>query len=303
MNPDYKYYIMMVVSTFFWGGSWVSAKILVDLAPPLTIGFFRFLSALFFFLVLISTRSDWRPARSELRGRLRYYFLMGLTGVFGYGVFFLVGMRFTTAAQGAIIAGFNPVTISIVAHFIHKESLSNRWQYIGFAISFMGIIFVIGIQAILDFQLEYLIGNLIIVMAMITWGFYASAGKESMKHMSSVEATAGGVFLGMVMFGVSSAIFEQFWMLPAMTDGAFWFHVLFLGIAVTFIGFMFFFEGVNNLSATRTAIFINLVPVFGTLLSVLILNEAIYPTFIIGLLLVVTGVCIINIPSMKNPEE
>ena len=105
------------------------------------------------------------------------------------------------------------------------------------------------------------------------------------------------------MFGFLAGTLDQFWTLPAMSDGVFWFQVLFLGIAVTFIGFIFFLEGINKLGATRTAIFINLVPVFGTTLSVLILNETIYPTFIIGLLLVITGVVIINLPSLRSPEE
>ncbi|MFX0108867.1 MAG: DMT family transporter, partial [Candidatus Hodarchaeota archaeon] len=223
-------------------------------------------------------------------------FLAGLSGVFGYGVLFLTGMRFTTAAQGAIIAGFNPATVSLFAHIIHKERLSHKWQYIGFALAFTGVVFVVGIQALIEFNLEYLIGNLIILGAMMTWGLYSSIGKTAMKSMSSLEVTAGGVIFGCVLFGLGS-ITEAIWSLPAIVDPVFWINVLYLGGFVTFIGFSFYFDSIKNIGATRTGGFINLVPVFGTLLSVIILEEEIYWTFLAGLLMVIIGILIINYPN------
>jgi len=206
------------------------------------------------------------------------------------------GIKFTTAAQGSIIAGFNPATVSLFAHLMHKERLSRKWQYAGFALAFTGIIFVVGIQALIDFRVDYLIGNLIILCAMMTWGLYSSIGKEAMKTMSPVEVTAAGVFVGCVLFGLSATT-EQFWILPAMADPTFWVNVLYLGAFVTFIGFLFYFEAIKQIGATKAGGFINLVPVFGTSLSFLILDEIIYWTFALGLALVIGGILIINYPG------
>ncbi len=293
-----KSYALLIIAMFFWGGSWVSAKVLVAIAPPLTIGFFRFLIAGILFLVLMAIRGP-SPLKLFTKERAKILLLVGLTGVFGYGVFFLTGMQFTTAAQGSIIAGFNPATVSLFAHIIHRERLAKKWQYAGFALAFAGIIFVVGIQALIDFRLDYLIGNLIILCAMMTWGLYSSIGKEAMKTMSSLEVTAAGVFVGCVLFGLS-AITEEFWMLPAMIDPLFWFNVLYLGAFVTFIGFLFYFESIKQIGATKTGGFINLVPVFGTSLSFLILNEVIYWTFALGLALVIGGILIINFPESND---
>ncbi|MHA2083023.1 MAG: DMT family transporter [Candidatus Thorarchaeota archaeon] len=295
---DAKYYIGLVIAMFFWGGSWVSAKILVAIAPPFTIGFFRFLiGSILFIAFVVATGTSIRDLFS--RSNLKLLFLIGFTGVFGYGVLFLFGMQFTTAAQGSIIAGFNPVTISLFAHLIHKERLKQKWQYSGFMLSFIGVIFVVGIQALLDFQLEYLIGNLIILGAMVTWGLYASVGKEAMKKLSPAEVNAGGAVLGCVLFGLT-ALVEEPWNLPVLINIEFWYHIFYLGGLVTFIGFLFFFMGIKNIGATRTGGFVNLVPVFGTLLSVFILQETIYWTFIVGLALVILGVSIINYPTSRS---
>ncbi|MHA1613288.1 MAG: DMT family transporter [Candidatus Thorarchaeota archaeon] len=301
-SKPYKYYAMLIVAMAVWGGSWVSGKITVALAPPMTIGFFRFFiaSVLFLILLLVTEPGSRRLFRRE---NLKILFLVGITGIFGYGVLFLTGMRFTTAAQGAIIAGFNPVTVSIVAHLVHKERLSRKWQYAGFALAFAGIIFVVGVQSILDFHIEYLIGNLTILVAMITWGIYSSVGKEAMKTMTPLEVTTGGSIIGAILFGLG-ALNEQVWTLPALIDPIFWMNVIYLGVFVTVIGFLFYFISIKKLGATRAGGFISLVPVFGTFFSALIMPEdPIYWTFGVGLLFVVGGIVIINFPIKENEIE
>ncbi|MFW9788237.1 MAG: DMT family transporter [Candidatus Thorarchaeota archaeon] len=298
-NP-LRYYAMLVVAMGFWGGSWPSGKIIVGIAPPMTIGFLRFLTASILFLVLLlATESD--PRRIFRRSNFRILFLVGFTGIFGYGILFLTGMRFTTAAQGAIIAGFNPATVSIVAHIYHKERLSKRWQYVGFFLAFLGVIFVVGVQALLDFNLEYLVGNLIILTAMFTWGIYSSIGKEAMKTLSPLEVTTGGSIIGAFLFGMG-AITEGIWALPALVNPVFWINILYLSVCVTFIGFLFYFIGIKELGATRAGGFTNLIPVFGTVFSYLLLQELIYWTYGIGLLLVVMGIVIINFPNSNETD-
>jgi drug/metabolite transporter (DMT)-like permease len=293
-----RYYAMLIVAMSFWGGSWPSAKILVGIAPPLTIGFFRFLTSSILFLILIFL-TETQPRRIFQKSNFKILFLVGLTGVFGYGVLFLTGMRFTTATQGAIIAGFNPATVSLVAHLYHKERLPQKWQYSGFLLAFLGVIFVVGIQALLEFNLDYLVGNLIILGAMFTWGLYSSIGKEAMKKLSPLEVTAGGSIIGAFLFGIG-ALTEEVWALPAMVDPMFWMNALYLGVCVTFIGFLFYFISINKLGATRAGGFINLVPVFGTVFSYFILNDIIYWTYGIGLILVVFGIIIIVFPNKKE---
>ena len=292
---------MLVISMVFWGGSWPSAKVTVAIAPAMTIGFFRFLIGGLLFLVLLFATGD-EPTRIFRRSNFRILLILALTGVFGYGVLFLTGMRFTTAAQGAIIAGFNPATVSIVAHIVHKERLPRRWQYIGFILAFTGVVFVVGVQALFDFQMDYLIGNIIILGAMFTWGLYSSSGKEGMKTLSPLEINAGGALIGAFLFGMG-AVTEEIWSLPALVDWVFWVNVLYLGGCVTFIGFLFYFTGIRELGATRAGGFINLVPVFGTIFSVLLLNETMYWTFSVGLLLVIIGIFLINFPIRKNDQD
>ncbi|MFX0168734.1 MAG: DMT family transporter [Candidatus Hodarchaeota archaeon] len=293
-----KYFILLVLGMIFWGGSWVSAKIVVALAPPATVGFFRFLTASVFFLPLLVTM-QWNRLKTLSRRDIGNWCLLGSIGVFGYGILFLIGMQFTTSTQGSIIAGINPTLVSLLAFVFLKERLTSRWQYVGYLFSFLGIVFVVGVQTLFEFRLEYLIGNFILLCAMLTWGTYSILGKIIMQNRSSLETTAGGIFIGTFLFFLGAMV-EQFWTLPAMVDPSFWVNVLYMGIFVTVLGFLFYFLGLKNLGASHAAIFISLVPVFGTLFSILLLSEPLYPTFVIGLALVVTGILVINFPRKST---
>ncbi len=290
MIQNLREYTLLTLTAIFWGSSWVIGKILVELAPPFTLGFFRFLIASVFFITLLL--SNKRTFSYQKKDYL-HFFILGLTGIFGYGIFFLIGLKFTTASQGAIIAGLNPVTVSIFTHLLHKERLEQKWRYSGFIISFIGVILVIGVQTLLDFRLEYLIGNLIIALAMCIWGLYSALGKGYMNNKSSLETTTGAVLVGTLIFGIGASA-EQFWFLDAMTDNIFWIGSLLMGFFVTFLGFYFYFIGIKSIGASKASIFINLVPVFGVLFSFLVLKESLNWSFGVGLILIIIGITIIN---------
>jgi len=297
----YRYYTMLAITMAFWGGSWVSAKIIVNIAPgmTMTVGFLRFFTASLFFVVVLLIAGP-KPIRIFRRENLRVLFLVGLTGIFGYGVFFLTGMNFTTAAQGSIIAGINPAAVSMVAHVVHHERLARKWQYSGFVLAFIGVVFVVGVQAFIEFNMQHLIGNLFILGAIFTWGFYSSIGKEAMKTLTPLEVNTGGAIIGSLLFGLG-AFNEQFWVHPARLEPIFWANIVYLGVFVTVVGFLFYFMSIKELGVTRAGGFINLVPVFGVTLSAFIMPEdAIYWTFGAGLILIVIGIVLINYPVKQH---
>jgi drug/metabolite transporter (DMT)-like permease len=287
----------------FWGLTWPAAKVLVGLAPPMTIGFFRFLTAILLFIpVAVYTRSSIKLLNKNQIRSLCWYAIMGFVGFFAYGVLFLVGMNYTTAAQGSIIAGVNPVSVSLFAHVMHGERLPNRWRYWGFPLSFMGVVFVIGVQSLIEFRFDHLFGNMLVLTAMVCMGLYSSIGKRVMKEHSSLDATMGGSFFAMILFSIG-AITEQFWTLNILMNPIFWLGTFVLGGLATFLGFFFYNYSIKNLGATNSGIFINLVPVVGVLSSAILFQEPIYWTFIVGLTFISAGIILINYPSSNSIFE
>jgi drug/metabolite transporter (DMT)-like permease len=71
--------------------------------------------------------------------------------------------------------------------------------------------------------------------------------------------------------------------------------VTYLGVLGTAVGFVWFYEGVKALGATRASVFTNLVPIFGVSLAVLLLGEDLLPSMIIGGLVTLVGVSLTNV--------
>jgi drug/metabolite transporter (DMT)-like permease len=79
-----------------------------------------------------------------------------------------------------------------------------------------------------------------------------------------------------------------------------WVSVLQLALLGTVAGFVWWYEGVEMLGASRASAFVNLVPLFGVLLSALILSESLEVPQLAGGILVVVGV---GIGTLGNPEN
>ena len=300
MSNAVKQYILLLIAMFFWGASWSSTKVLVSIAQPMTIGFFRYSVAAMLFTVLLGFERK-TPWSLFTRSTYRSLVLAGVTGIFAFIVLSIIGTGYSTAGQASIIAGLNPVTVTLFAYFVHRERLTNTWQYSGFVLAFLGIVFVVGVQYLVEFNAGYLTGNIILVAAMVLWGAYSAASKSAMKTLGSIEVTAGSVYVGWLMFGVGS-LTETGSIGSAVSSWTFWLNVLFLGAFSTVLGFTIFVDSIGKIGATRTGAFNSFVPIFGVAASIVLLGEAVYWTTALGLVFVVLGLLIINAPTADKPQ-
>lgn len=84
-NENVFVYFKLIVATFFWGGTWVAAKILVSEVPPFTAAFVRFVIALLALGVLLYRQEGFVKLSKD---NLKTVFWLGLTGIFLYSFFF-----------------------------------------------------------------------------------------------------------------------------------------------------------------------------------------------------------------------
>ena len=70
--------------------------------------------------------------------------------------------------------------------------------------------------------------------------------------------------------------------------------LLYLGVFGTVIAFIWYNEGIKAIGPARTAVFTNLVPVFGIALGALMLHESILISMVLGGVLVIAGVSLTN---------
>ena len=286
-------YLKLVVTTFFWGGTFVAGKWAVGEAPPFFVAFLRFAIASSVLWALVARRYQGRGERIPLPdGGAQWagLFSLGLTGVFLYNFFFLTGLSWTSATNGSLIVAFNPLLTAVLSVWWLKERV-RPVQAGGLLLALLGVGVVItrGSVAVIR-GLSFNPGDLLILGAPLAWALYTIAGKKVLRHFPPLVATAYASLFGTLLLlpaaGLEGSLLSGVRRLTVYG----WISVLHLALLGTVVGFVWWYEGVELLGASRAAVFVNLVPLFGVLLSALILSESLEVSQLAGGILVVLGV-------------
>ena len=288
-------YIKLVATMFFWGGTFVAGKWAVGEAPPFFLAFLRFAIASAVLWALVARRgrgSGERVPRPEGGAQWAGLFSLGLTGVFLYNFVFLTGLSWTSATNGSLIVALNPLLTTVLSALWLKERV-RPFQAAGLLLALLGVGVVVtnGSLEVLQ-RLTFNPGDLLMLGAPLAWALYTIFGKKVLAWFAPLPATAYAALFGTLLL-LPAAALEGSLLTGATRLSAYgWMSVLQLALLGTVVGFVWWYDGVAELGAARASVFVNLVPVFGVLLSALILSERLTVSQLAGGILVVVGVAI-----------
>jgi drug/metabolite transporter (DMT)-like permease len=287
-------YIRLLLTSLFWAGTFIAGRILSrkgGFADPASAAFLRFAIASVIMLVFIQFSEEHLP-RLNLKQSV-VIFLLGLTGVFMYHILFLTGLRTVEASGASVIIATSPVFIAIFSVYFFSEILTLP-RLAGVLLSVTGAMVVImkgdfaGV-----FKNGIGIGEVCIFGCVACWVFYLLLGKTVLTDLSPLvtvaySSVAGSVLLFFAAF--HNGIFDKI-RHYLLKD---WFSIIYLAVFGTVAGYVWFYDGLRRIGATRTALFINLIPVFTVILSLLILGEPVTNSLLIGTPLVIIGIYLTN---------
>ncbi|MBU0943165.1 MAG: DMT family transporter [Proteobacteria bacterium] len=276
----------------FWGGTFVAGRMLAEELHPLTASSFRFIlaSAMLLITILIRDRSLPRLNRRQWGAMT----LLGLTGVFAYNIFFFTGLQTVEAGRASMIIAANPVVTAFLAILFLGERCS-LLRGAGMLLAVCGALIVIsrGNPASFFQGNSGGAGELYIVGCVLTWSAYTLIGKKLLTNIQPLVVVAYSCSLGaifLVIVTLCSGHLVEINKLTGQGIGCL-FYFAFFG---TTLGFIWFYDGVKKLGAGRAAMYVNLVPVSGVLLGVLLLGEHLGSSLLIGGALVFSGIYLIN---------
>ena len=281
--------------TLFWGGAFISARHVAQHAGSFSAAFVRFAIASGLLMIFVQSRSAPKPKLQ--RKHIFWLILLGLTGIFGYNALFFEGLKTVEASRAALIIANTPITIALLSAVFLKEKLTVL-RIIGILISISGALLVISRGKLSAFTNHPLTrGELCILGCVLCWAVYSLIGKIVMKDLSPLPCVAYACVIGTV------ALF-----FPAVAEGLFrevanyslyvWLNLIYLGVFATVIAFVIFNQGIREIGPVKTGLFINLVPIFAVILSVVFLHESVTISLITGAVLVITGVYLTNRPTV-----
>ena len=252
-------YLTLILTTLFWGGTFIAGRILADSVAPADAAFMRFVLAAATLAVL--TRMIDGRLRLPPRDQLVSLLLLGFTGVFCYNICFFNGLRYIEAGRASLIIALNPMAITVGAVFFFGERLS-LLQCVGLLISLFGAFLVIsnGNPAILVSG-GFGWGEIAILGCVISWAAYSLIGRNVLKSMSPLSAVFYSALFGALMLFPATLVGEAPLEIHTYSS-ADWISLLFLGILGTAAGFSLYYQAIRVIGSARSSVFINLVHCF-----------------------------------------
>ncbi|MGM7681880.1 DMT family transporter [Cytobacillus sp. Hm23] len=282
-------YFLLLLVPLFWGGAFGASKHVVTEIPPMTAGTLRFGSAAIILLLLVIYRSEWSTEKLK-----RHWFgltCMALTGIFLYnGLFFLVGLKYTSEVNGALIMATTPAFLTMGAVIFLNEKF-NRRLGLGLFLSLSGVLIVIfkGIDTISS--LSFNKGDLLFVGGLICWVIHGLIGKVVMRDVSSTFTTCITMLIGTILLAVFSLI-EGGWIYVTTMSAQSWIEISYMSIFASVVAFLLWNEGIRRIGTSKSSIYMNLVPINAAWISVVLYGSTLTVQQIIGMFIVILGVYI-----------
>ncbi|MGC4377606.1 DMT family transporter [Fictibacillus sp. Mic-4] len=279
---QYIFTVLLLITSFLWGGNFVVGKFLVGHASSITLTDLRWIIAVIclFPVVWIQEKKILPPKRSILP-----LFLMGVTGVVLFNVFMFFALERTTAMNVGLLSTLNPVSIALFSLVLVKEKL-RPLQIVAMVISFLGVVIVLcrgEVDRLLS--LRFNSGDLWMLAAVSSWGLYSVFGKWAMKDTSPMMSTLySGIFgvLTLLPFNLSSFTITN-------VNASFVVSLLYIGILSTVVSMVFWNIGVQKLGGTAAGMFLNFNPVFTAILAFFLLGEKMTWIQFAGSVIVILG--------------
>ncbi len=291
-SSKFTLFFKMILCAFFWGGTFIVGKIAAPHVSPPMLGFLRFFFAsLILVLYLLYTKNIHLMFELNFKQYIGVT-ILALSGLWAYNLFFFYGLQTVPAARASLIVANNPLLIALGASLFLNERLT-KLRIIGILISILGASIIISDGNILSAFTSFAKGDIAILFCVLTWAIYSLVGKVVLKNMTPLIAVTWACIIGTLLFipfAINSNSLELLLNLPLDL----WLCALYLGVFGSALGFVFFYQALKGLGATKAGVFINFVPVFGVILSALFLNENITSSMIIGGLCTISGVYLTN---------
>jgi drug/metabolite transporter (DMT)-like permease len=283
-----KAYFYLCVTALFWGANSVAGKMAVGHVSPMVLTTLRWIIALSIILLFMlpQVKRDWPKIR-------KHWVQLLLYGIFGFTTFnaLLYSALEHTSAINAVIEQAGIPMLIFVFNFALFRIQASIAQVIGFSVTLVGVLVTAAhgeFSALLDLQFN--LGDALMLCACFVYALYTVSlrWKPDLHWQSFIAAPAFGALI--------SAVPLLFWEISRghaiAPDTTGWAIVLYAGIFPSLLSQVLYVRGVEMIGANRAGLFINAIPVFGTILSVALIGETLHLFHVVALLLVLGGIAI-----------
>ena len=259
--------LCLILAMFLWGSSFVAMKLAFQDYHPMVVIFGRMAVASLAFLCFL-------PRFKTIHIRRQDWHLLAIMAVSEpclYFFFEALALQNTSAAQASMITAMLPLLITMASVCFLGERSSKK-TLIGLFLAMGGAI-LLSLSGTANEQAPApLLGNFYEFMSMICATAYTIAIKRLTAFypplfLTAIQAWTGALFFAPFLALPQVPLPHSFLILPLSA-------ILYLGLAVTLVAYGLYNFSLAHMEASKSSIFITLIPLFTLLLSRILLQES-----------------------------
>jgi len=282
-------YVILTLTVLFLALNHVIGRAVHTEVPPVGLAFWRWAVGCVMLLPFV-----WRRRKQSIpiiRANLAPLAALGCLMI-GCTTLLLIALNYTTAINVALVNTTQPALTVLFGALFFRDRLTPV-QVAGVVSAFVGVsvILVKGDWQTLS-ALDFNDGDLVAMIGMCGFATYALNIRRIPASLTNVEA-----LFAMIVIGCTALfpfyIFESFMYRAVPLSGTAIAAILTLAVLLSIFGMLMWNIGNQIVGPKRASIFMNLLPVFGTILAVVFLGERLHFYHLVGVVLVCLGILLV----------
>lgn len=286
-NPDVSIVALVLLLALLWGGNSVAIKIGLQDIPPLALAGFRF-------VIGIIAVTGWAllqrvPIKMQ-RGELMPLIYISL--IFLFQIIALnVGTHYTTSSRSIVLNSTYPLFTTLLAHFLVQGDRLTIAKTLGILLAFAGVTVTFAEGLNLGSR-EYLVGDIVVLLSGALLGLRVVTTKVLVQSIHPYRLLIWSMLFSLPGFFLLSFIFEQGWEYRITVSSVA--AIFYQGLVVAGFCFVAWTSVLQHYKASRLVVLFFATPLFGVVLSNLLLDETLGLELISGAVLVAAGIYLVN---------
>jgi len=291
-------YILLILTTLFWSGNFIVGKAasIFDI-PPFSLNFYRWLFA--GIILLPFTLKEILEKKKYIFNNIGFFIILGVTSITIFNSAVYYSLYYMQVISGVLMISTIPVWIIFISSILGIEK-TNKYQIFGVILSLLGVLFIITKSDLnLIKNLDFNKGDLIMASGMFAWALYSALLKKKTYEISQITLLEVVIITGL-LFLIPVYFLEMKFGNPLIINKPF---ILTLSYVVIFPGlaaFFFWIKGISIIGANRAGIFLHLMPIFGSLMAIILFDEKFMFYHFLGAAFIIAGISLSNKKLRKN---
>ena len=277
---------LLIFTTLFWAFNTIFGQLAVGEISPLQIVPLRWIlvSSVMWFIFGNDVKTNWQIIKPEIN-KIIFMALMGFTG---FNVLFYTASQYTNAINLGIIQSSVPVYVLLGGYFFYKTSIT-ALQGLGVIISIIGVTIITtngDIEILLNLQLNK--GDLIMLVACLMYSYYTL----SLKTRLQIPGIAFFTLMSVIANFLALPLFIIDYLINGINYPSINGLIITILVAIfpSSLAQIFYLRAVDIAGPGKAGIYTNIVPIFSSILAVILLNQRFEIFHGISLVLVLSGI-------------